>query len=55
MNNRTEAMPAIVISARVWRPRLFRAAYIFACATAMFGWSAALSWAAFSFLRLLLS
>jgi hypothetical protein len=57
MNTRTETMPAIVrsVSASTWRPQLARAAYIVACAVAMFGWTVALSWAAFSFLWLVVS
>lgn len=57
MNNRTETMPTIVRSASAspWRPRLFGAAYVVACAIAMFGWAVALSWAAFSLLRLLVN
>jgi hypothetical protein len=57
MNNRTETMPTIVssVSAGTWGSRLMRATYIAACAVAMFGWTVALSWAAFSFLRLVAS
>ena len=57
MNTRTETMPAIVrsVSASTWRPQLARAAYIVASAVAMFGWTVALSWAAFSFLWLVVS
>ncbi len=57
MNNRTETMPTIVrsASASIWGARLLRAAYILACAIAMFGWAVALSWAAFSLLRLVVS
>jgi hypothetical protein len=42
-------------SASIWGARLLRAAYILACAIAMFGWAVALSWAAFSLLRLVVS
>jgi hypothetical protein len=57
MNKQTEAMPTIVrsASASIWRPRLFRAIYIVACAVALVGWTIALSWVAFSFLRLLVN
>ena len=57
MNNRTETMSTIVrsASASVWRPRLFRATYVVVCAVAMFGWTIALSWVAFSFLRLVVN
>lgn len=57
MNNRTETIPAIMrsASASIWRPRLFRATYVVACGVAMFGWTIALSWVAFSFLRLLVN
>jgi hypothetical protein len=57
MNKRTEAMPTIVRSASpsMWRPRLFRATYVVACAVAMFGWTVGLSWAGFSILRFVVS
>jgi hypothetical protein len=57
MNNRPETMPTIVTSASasVWGPRMFRATYIATCAVAVFGWTIALSWAAFSFLRLVVN
>ena len=57
MNNRNETMPTIVRSASASsrRPRLFRAIYIVACAVALVGWTIALSWVAFSFLRLLVN
>jgi hypothetical protein len=57
MNNRTETTAVAVTSAGTntsW-PRLVRAAYVGACAVAMFGWTVALSWAAFSFLWLVVS
>jgi hypothetical protein len=57
MNNRTETIPTIVRSGSgsSRRPRLFRAIYIVACAVALVGWTVALSWVAFSFLRLLVN
>jgi hypothetical protein len=57
MSNRTETVPSIARSANasIWKPPLFRAAYIIACAIAMFGWAVALSWATLSFLRLVVS
>jgi len=57
MNNRTETMPtmAACASASIWTPRLFRATFIVVCAVSMFGWIIALSWAAFSFLGLVLN
>jgi hypothetical protein len=57
MNNRTETMAVAVISASTntrW-PQMVRGAYLGACAVAMFGWTVALSWAAFSFVWLVVS
>jgi hypothetical protein len=44
MNSRTGQIPINIVSANVWRPRLFRAAYILATAVAMFGWICAIGW-----------
>jgi hypothetical protein len=62
MNNRTETMPTIVgpasattSSMTTWRLRLYRATYIAVCAVVILGWSVALSWVAFSFLRLVVN
>jgi hypothetical protein len=54
MNNKTETMPFVEFesAANRWRPRLFRATYILACALAVFGWTVALSWVAISLLKL---
>jgi hypothetical protein len=50
-------MPTIVrpASATTWRLRLYRGTYIVVCAVAILGWSVALSWVAFSFLRLVVN
>jgi hypothetical protein len=57
MNDLTETMPTIVrpASATTWRLRLYRGTYIVVCAVAILGWSVALSWVAFSFLRLVVN
>jgi hypothetical protein len=57
MNDRTETMAVAVRSAstNTWGPHLARGAYVGACAIAMFGWTVALSWAAFSLLWLVVS
>jgi hypothetical protein len=57
MDNQIDMMPTIVrsASASMWRPRLFRATYVVACAVAMFGWTVGLSWAGFSILRFVVS
>jgi hypothetical protein len=44
MNSRTGQIPISLVSANVWRPRLFRVVYILATAVAMFGWLSAIGW-----------
>jgi hypothetical protein len=55
MNGRTEPILVKPSGVSTWRPHFFSGAYIGAIAVAMMGWTIALSWAAFSFVRVIVN